>query len=177
MTTIAVAGPAVLVLHHGVAIRGRAGAIVTVERLDNPPREADSEPAIVTGIERFAYEVAPVLRRVQALKAADPACSVVVDLEGLGDALWALLDSPDHRRGWRLYAKRSVERQELTRELVVAQTRHAFAFAPGLAEAEAMKKAMLMLTRDPREDGPGSELCVALALAIADRRPGVPRIF
>jgi hypothetical protein len=59
----------------------------------------------------------------------------------------------------------------------VAVARHAFAFAPGLAEAEAMKKALLGLTRDVREDGPGSELAVALSLAIGARRPIVPRVY
>jgi hypothetical protein len=40
-----------------------------------------------------------------------------------------------------------------------------------------MKKALVGLTRNPREDGPGSELAVALSLAIGDHRPPVPRIW
>ena len=82
----------------------------------------------------------------------------------------------DRERGWLLYDRHGIDRQELTRELLVAVARGAFRFAAGLAEAEAMKKALLGLTRDVREDGPGSELCIALSLALR-RPPPKPRVY
>jgi hypothetical protein len=109
-----------------------------------------------------------------ALHDADPAAAIVIDAEGIGDAVYELLGKP--RRPFRLYARHGIERQELTRSLVVGVSRRAFAFAPGLAEAEAMRNALAGVTRDVREDGPGSELAVALSLALDDHRPSRPRI-
>jgi hypothetical protein len=96
---------------------------------------------------------------------------VVVDVEGLGDAVWELLGKPRPRRDWWLYDKHGHERQELTRVLLVAVERAEFTFAAGLAEEPAMRKALVSLTRNVREDGPGSELAVALSLALDDHRP------
>ena len=156
-------------VHHAVVTRGHGGAIVTAEW----PAEGRQT---ITAIERFPYDAGPIVRRVLRLKADDPDCFIVVDAEGLGDAVWELLDHP-RRRGWRLYEKHGLEREELTRVLLVAVERRSFAFAPGLGEEQAMKKALVSLTRNPREDGPGSELAVALSLAIDDHRPPVPRIW
>ena len=86
-----------------------------------------------------------------------------------------LLDRP-RKRGWRLYQKHGVERQELTRELLVGVARKSIHFKRGLREEDAMRKALLALNRDVREDGPGSELCVAL-IALADRPRPKPRVY
>lgn len=149
-------------VHHAAVVRGSGGAIVSVELAGDGHRT-------VTGIERFPFAAEPVVERVRGLRADEPRSTVVVDAEGLGDAVWELLDESRHRRGWRLYAKHGVERAELTRDLVVAVARRTFSFAPNLAEAEAMRKALTSLTRDVREDGPGSELAIALALVLTER--------
>jgi hypothetical protein len=159
----------VMALGHAVVVRGTGGAIVTLDRTPEVPT--------VVAIERFPLAIGPLAERLRVIRADDRGCRIVVDADGLGDALWDLLGSPDHRRGWRLYAKRGQERQELTRELLVAVARRTFTFTPGLAEAEAMRKALLEVTRDVREDGPGSELAVALSLALGDRPRPVPRIY
>lgn len=150
----------------GVATRGQAGAIVTGER-DPEGR------ALVIEVERFSYAVEPIVARLTALRTAEPDAAVIVDVEGIGDALWELLGRP--RRPWHLYAKHGTERQELSRALLVIVAQDRLRFGE-VAEAEAMKKALAALTRDPREDGPGSDLTTALALAVGDFRPRPPRI-
>ncbi|MEX0629689.1 MAG: hypothetical protein WEE67_04530 [Chloroflexota bacterium] len=154
---------------HAVVTRGHGGAIVTAEA-------GDDGGQIITAIERFPYEAGPVVDRALHLKADDPTCSIVVDVEGLGDAVWELLARPRRRHGWLLYAKHGLEREELTRTLLVAVERNSFRFAPGLADEDAMKRALVGLTRNVREEGPGSELAVALSLALDDHRPPTPRI-
>lgn len=161
--------PATLRLH-AVATRGSGGAIVSAEW----PIDGRK---LVTDIERFAYAAGPIVRRIRELRAADPDCPFVVDMEGLGDAVWELLDKPRRRSGWWLYDKHGHERQELTRVLLVAVERAEFTFAAALAEEPAMRKALVALTRNVREDGPGSELAVALSLALDDHRPRPPRIL
>jgi hypothetical protein len=154
---------------HAVVTRGHAGAIVTAERPDEGKQT-------VTAIERFPYETGPIVRRVLQLRESDPDCRITVDAEGLGDALWELLGKP-RRREWRLYDKHGLDREELTRTLLVAVDRDSFGFASGLAEATAMTKALVGLTRSVREEGPGSELAVALSLALDDHHPRPPRIY
>lgn len=159
----------VVTITHGVCLRGRAGAIVTAE--------SDDEVQLVTSIERFGFALEPMRRRLSELREADPEATIALDGEGLGDALYELLDSPRRGRRFVLYARRGLERQELTRTLLVGVTRRAFRFAPGIEHAQAMQSALVSLTRrDPPEDGPGSELCIALSLALDPRRPPVPRI-
>ena len=116
----------------------------------------------------------PIVRRVQQLKADNPDCFVVVDAEGLGDAVWELLDQP-RRPGWRLYQKHGPEREELTRVLLVAVERRSFGFASGRGAGN--EEGPRWPHPQPREDGPGSELAVALSLAIDDHRPPAPRIW
>ena len=115
-----------------------------------------------TAIERHPFDIEPVVDRVRELRDADPDCSVVIDAEGLGDAAWQLLDRPRRKRRFRLYEKHGIERAELTRELLVAVARKSIRFPADVPGADAMKSALLGLSRDVREDGPGSELCVAL---------------
>jgi hypothetical protein len=77
------------------------------------------------------------------------------------------LGRPDDEQHWALYAGRGLERQSLVDELLVAMQEGRFHFAPGLAEQEAMSKALLGYRRQVREDGLiGSELVVALLLAL-----------
>lgn len=163
-----VAAPSVAITH-GVCLRGRAGAIVTAERTD--------DVSLVTGIERFGFSLEPMRQRLEALRAADPEATIALDAEGLGDALHELIGAPRRSRRFVLYAKRGLERQELTRTLLVGTTRHSFRFVSGVDHAQAMQAALVSLSRrDPPEDGPGSELLVALSLALDPRRAPVPRI-
>jgi hypothetical protein len=159
--------PRAPIVRHAVVARGSAGAIVSC-LLAHDRTE-------ITAIERFSYAVAPIVTRVAEIRETDPPCQIVVDKEGLGDAIWELLGKP-HGRIWRLYDKHGLEREELTRVLLVAVARKSFRFAKGVWEQDAMRKALLTLTRNVREDGPGSELAVALSLALDDHRPSPPRI-
>lgn len=160
-----------MLTRHAVVTRGTAGAIVSCLR----GAIADDDRPLIIRIERFPYAVEPIVERVREIRETDPACSIVIDKEGLGDALWELLGRPRGRL-WRLYDKRGIEREELTRVLLVAVAQRSFHFASRLSERSAMEKALLTLTRNVREDGPGSELAVALSLALDDHRPPLPRI-
>ena len=78
---------------------------------------------------------------------------------------------PTTRSRQQLYPGRGLERQALVDELLVAVQEGRFHFAPGLDEQEAMSKALLGY-RQVREDGLiGSELVVALLLALIPRPP------
>ncbi len=144
--------------HLGIVIADRGAAIVTVDR--------DKEHKLLcTGIERLPFDLGKVTERVQAL--TDPDGIHVIDAEGLGQALWATLGHARDPRHWRLYAGRGIERQALVDELLVAVQEDRFRFAPGLAEQEAMTKALASYRRQVRDDGViGSELVVALLLAL-----------
>jgi hypothetical protein len=144
--------------HVGIRIDGRGSAIVHVER---DPDDA----LLVNGIERLPFDLATVTKRVRALE--DPEARFIVDAEGLGSALWAVLGRPDDEQHWQLYAGRGLERQALVDELLVAIQEDRFHFAPGLAEQVAMSKALQGYRRQVGEDGLiGSELVVALLLAL-----------
>ncbi len=144
--------------HVGIVIADRGSAIVTVDR------DAD-DALLVVGIERLPFSLAAVTERVRALD--DPETRFIVDAEGLGSALWAVLGRPGDKHHWKLYTGRGIERQALVDELLVAMQEDRFYFSPGLAEQEAMSKALLSYRRQVREDGLiGSELVVALLLAL-----------
>ena len=145
--------------HLGITVTDRGSAIVTVDR---SPENA----LLVTGIERHPFDLAAVTARVRALSDADPEARFVIDGEGLGSALWAVLGKADEDH-WTLYAGRGLERQALVDSLLVAIEEDRFRFAAGLAEQEAMNKALLGYRRQVREDGLiGHELVVALLLAV-----------
>ena len=149
--------------HIGIVIADRGSAIVSVER---SPEDA----LLVVGIERLPFDLSAVTDRVRAL--ADPEVRCVVDAEGLGSALWALLGHPDDTDRWLLYAGRGLERQALVDELLVAIEEGRFHFAPGLAEQDAMTRALLGYRRQVRDDGViGSEVVVALLLALIPPPP------
>ena len=144
--------------HVGIVVADRGSAIVSVER---SPENA----LLVVAIERLPFNLAAVTERVRGLE--DPEAWFVIDAEGLGSALWAVLGRPDDEQHWQLYAGRGLERQALVDELLVAVQESRFHFAPGLAEQAAMSKALLSYRRQVREDGLiGSELVVALLLAL-----------
>ncbi len=154
---------------YGVCLRGRAGAVVTAERTE--------ETRLVTGIERFGFSLEPMRRRLVQLREEHPDAIIALDAEGLGDALHELIGAPRPSRRFVLYGKRGLERQELTRTLLVGVTRRSFRFAADIEHAQAMQSALVSLSRrDPPEDGPGSELLVALSLALDPRRAPMPRI-
>jgi hypothetical protein len=100
----------------------------------------------------------------------EPETQVTIDHEGLGTALWIFLGRP--ARPWQLYTGRGLDRQQLVDRLLVAIQGDRFHFAPGLAEQDAMTKAMVSYRRQVREDGLiGSELVVALLLALTPPPP------
>ena len=155
--------------HIGVVIADRGAAIVAVER-------SPADALLVTGIERLPFDLSAVSARVRALE--DPAVRFVVDVEGLGSALWAVLGRPDDPEHWQLYSGRGQERQALVDELLVAIEERRFHFAPGLVEQDAMSKALAGYRRQVREDGQiGSELVVALLLALIPPPPVVVEPF
>jgi hypothetical protein len=147
------------VISAGVVIVDRGAAIVTVER-------SEGEQLLCTGIERLPFDLDAV---TEAARSLDPASRVVIDAEGLGSALWAVLGRPEV---WQLYAGRGLERQALVDELLVAIQEGRFHFAAELPEQPAMNKALVSYRRQVREDGQiGSELVVALLLAILPPPP------
>jgi hypothetical protein len=149
--------------HIGIVVADRGSAIVAVER-------DDDDALLVTGIERLPFDLAAVTDRVRAL--ADPEARYIVDAEGLGNALWAVLGRSEDTEHWQLYTGRGLERQALVDELLVAMQEDRFHFASGLLEQEAMSKALLGYRRQVREDGLiGSELVVALLLALIPPPP------
>ena len=144
--------------HVGITVAERGSAIVAVDR-------GADDALLVVGIERLPFSLAAVTERVRALD--DPEARFIVDAEGLGTALWAVLGRPADAHHWQLYAGRGFERQALVDELLVAMQEDRFYFSPGLAGQEAMSKALLGYRRQVREDGLiGSELVVALLLAL-----------
>ena len=109
---------------------------------------------------------------IASVRSTDPEARHVIDAEGLGSALWAVLGRPDDTDHWQLYTGRGLERQALVDELLVAVQEGRFHFAAGLEEQEAMSKALLGYRRQVREDGLiGSELVVALLLALIPPPP------
>jgi hypothetical protein len=151
--------------HIGIVVAERGSAIVTVER--NPDDEL-----LVSAIERLPFSLAAVVARVRELDAPERRFTIDGG-DGIGAALWAVVGDPDDKR-WQLYAGRGIERQALVDELLVAIAEDRFHFAPGLAEQEAMNKALLGYRRQVREDGLiGSELVVALLLAIIPPKPAL----
>jgi hypothetical protein len=155
-------------LHHGVAIRAHGGAIVTCALTDDGTRT-------ITNIVRLPLDLSAVVAQVQAF-ADDPAASFIIDCEGPGAALRQTLRR-EHQRGWRWYDKHGAERQEITTDLLVAFHERTFHFAHALAEQEAMTRALQSWRRETREEGPDSELVVALRHALVGRPPAVPRIY
>lgn len=147
--------------HVGIHITERDAALITVER-------DDGGHLTVRGIERLPSDLATVAARVRTI---EPTTVVLIDAEGLGSALWTVL-GPDHPSPWRLYAGRGLERQALVDELLVAVAEDRFRFAAGLAEQEAMTKALTSYRRQVGVDGLiGSELVVALLLAVRSPKP------
>ena len=129
--------------HIGIVIADRGSAIVTVER-------GDDDALLVTGIERLPFDLSAVTERVRALTVPDD--RYVIDGEGLGGALWAVLGH-EHDRDWTLYTGRGLERQALVDDLLVAVQEDRFRFAAGLDEQEAMSKALVGYRRQVRDDG------------------------
>lgn len=142
----------------GVVITDRGSAIATVER-------SAEDALLVTGLERLPFSLSTVADRVRALD--DGEAHFVVDADGLGSALWGVLGHPDDAARWTLYAGRGLERQALVDTLLIAIEEGRFHFAPGLAEQDAMNRALLAFRRQVRDDGVvGTELVVALLLAL-----------
>jgi hypothetical protein len=98
------------------------------------------------------------------------AARVVVDTEGLGQALWARLRVGD-QDGWTLYEKRGRDRQELVNALLVATSEGRIHISPS-PHGEALRKALLSYHKVIADDGIiGGELVSALALAIIPPEP------
>jgi hypothetical protein len=151
----------------GIVIADHGAAIVTVDRepIQGPEIKPGTDFLLATDIERLPFDLGSVVGRVRKLD--DPEIRFVIDGEGLGTALWAVVDGPDDRQHWQLYAGRGLDRQALVDELLVAVQEDRFRFAPNLEEQPAMSKAMAGFRRQVKDDGViGSELVVALLLAI-----------
>jgi hypothetical protein len=153
---------------YGVAIRTHGAAVITCE-LD------DAGNRTITDIVRLPIDLSVVVERVQAL-AADSAAVFVIDCDGPGAALRRVMNR-EHKRGWTWYDKHGIERAEITTDLLVAVHEGSFHFAHGLVEQEAVTKALAAWRREQREDGPDSEIVVALRHALYGRRPVPPRIY
>ena len=153
-----------------LVIADRGAAIVTVER-------TPADALVATGIERLPFDLGAVTDRVRTLHAAPEGqddTRWVIDAEGLGNALWAVLGHADDHEHWQLYSGRGLERQALVDELLLAVQEDRFRFAAGLAEMDAMSRALTSYRRVVRDDGLiGSELVVALLLAIIPPKPEI----
>jgi hypothetical protein len=151
-------------------IGGLGAAIVSVEHR--------GRMLLVEAIERLPFDLSPVVDRVLSLPHEARRDSITIDASGLGMALWAAIGSPDHRRGWRLVTARGLERQALVDRLVLAIHHDRLRFAPALAEQDVMTRALAGYRREVRDDGQvGSELVVALCLALIEPRIARPRIY
>ena len=145
----------------GVVVADRGSAVVTVDR--------DGEALRCTAIERIPFDLSAAASAARGLESST---RVVIDSEGLGTALWAVVrprdeDDPDALARWTLYEGHGRDRQGLVDQLLVAVEEDRFRFAPGLPEQDAMSKALTGYRRQVREDGLiGSELVVALLLAM-----------
>ena len=152
--------------HLGIVIADRGSAIVHVEHAD--------DELLVTAIERLAFSLSAVADRVHALDDEIAEVRFVVDADGLGGALWAVLGPPEDAERWRLYSGRGIERQSLVDGLLVAVHNGQFHFAPNLPNQEPMTKALQAYRRQVGEDGLiGGELVVALLLALIPPPPPV----
>jgi hypothetical protein len=141
--------------HVGITIVERGAAVVTVDR-------SEDDELLVTGIERMAFNLDLVAARARDLD--DGERRFMVDGDGVGSALYSVVGG-DKR--WTLFQGRGIERQSLVDELLVVVAERRLRFAPGLAEQEAMNKALVSYRRQVRDDGLiGSELVTALCLAI-----------
>ena len=150
--------------HIGVTIVDRGAALVHVEH--------DGDELLCTAVERLPFDLDAVAGRVKALDAELAEVTFVIDADGLGNALWAVLGSPDDEQRWSLYTERGAARQALVDRLLVAISRGVFHFAPNLPEQSAMTKALQGYRRQVHDDGiVGSELVVALLLALIPPPP------
>ena len=158
-----------------MVVGDRGSAVVTVEH--------DGDQLRCTGIERLPFDLSAAALAVRAL-AYLPGIRFVIDSEGLGTALWAVVrpkddDDPDAEARWTLSEGHGRDRQALVDVLLVAIEENRFRFAPGLPEMDAMSKALTGYRRQVKEDGLiGSELVVALLLAMtAPADVGVPEFI
>lgn len=174
MTTLTAPRPLYVAAGRGVAIHAAeaATAVLTFTRSERNEVE-------ITAIERLAAGLDPVVRWLEARYPALPFVGrdhVMVDADGLGQALWTRL-GVGNRRGWKLYEARGRDRQALVDALLVAQSEQRVSItAP--SNTDAMRKALLSYRRVVGEDGAvGAELVVALALAVLGKSLGRPRIY
>jgi hypothetical protein len=129
------------------------------------------------GIERLPYDVGKVADRLEAIELGSKDV-IVIDCEGAGGALWIALGSPRGRRHYRLYEATGRARQTLVDPIPAMIRDGTFTFAAGLADQEAMTKALIGYRREVLDDGViGNELAVALFLALGHRPATTPRIY
>jgi hypothetical protein len=106
---------------------------------------------------------------------------VIIDADGLGQALWDRLGITTRGRtrsgGWRLYTEVGKDRQEIVNALLVGQSAGRIAVRPTPHEP-ALRKALLSYKRTVGDDGViGGEMVVALGLTLVGKVPGVPKIY
>jgi hypothetical protein len=157
----------------GVVVAARGSAIVVA-------RISDLDEAVVVAVDRLPVDLDPVVERMTELRDEYAGLKFAIDSEGLGQALYSVL-IPGRRQGnepWRLYSGHGLARQALVDTLVVLVHFNQLHFASGLAQQEAMTKALLGYRREVREDGQiGSELVVALTLSLLPPPPRPPRVY
>lgn len=140
--------------------------------------ERDGARIEVESIERLPAGLDPAAEWLQAWFPDLPDIGddqIVIDADGLGRALWDKL-KVRRQRGWRLYDRVGLRRQELANALLVAMSDRRVHIQSSEHE-DAMRKAMLSYRRVVADDGViGGELVVALALAVTVGRPR-PALF
>jgi hypothetical protein len=147
-------------------VAGEAGtAILTYTR--------DGDRVDVKSIDRLAAGLGPAVDWLSGTFPEFPKVGdarVVIDSEGLGQALWNRL-KVSGLDGWTLYELHGRDRQELSNALLVAESEKSIHIASS-PHGEALRKALLSFSRVLDETGRlGGELVTALALAVLPPPP------
>jgi hypothetical protein len=164
--------------HIGVTVGERGAALVHVEH-------GDADDLLCTHIERLPFNLEAIADRLWALDGELAEVRFVVDADGLGNALWQVLDPPRPPAWlaphdptwdrWALYSERGLARQALVDGLLVAIAERRFHFMSHIPAQEAMTSALQSYRRQVGADGVvGSELVVALLLALIPPPPPIP---
>jgi hypothetical protein len=160
------APPPVSGVMHGVCLGPEGGAIATAETRDGIPT--------VTGLHRFGASLEPIAAAVRSMLAADPGCRVVVDRGLRGRELLDQIGTVEPRRRLQVFDAQAEDRRyEIGGRLSHAIEAGKVRIRGNLREAPALRKAVAEASR--ADAGDRVEL-VAVALAVIDRRPPIPRI-
>jgi hypothetical protein len=156
---------------HGCSVNAKTAAIVSVQHRDDGL-------VVVTAIRPMKADLKAVKASLEALQ-LELRDSITIDASGLGSALWGGLERPERRRGWTLATETGRDRQRIVDPLVAAvHVLDRLRFAAGLDHQDAMSRALASYRREVAEDGLiGSELVIALALAVRAKPRPMPRVY